>query len=294
MSAGYSYSWENVNNAGFVIGSGVQVDSLSAGIYVLLADYNNTSGCTVTDTLEVIEYSAIMNTVAIDNVDCYGGSTGSILASSFGTISPYSYTWSSGQITPLASNLSAGSYALTVEDGNNCEREFTYNVTEPQALSVNITEISYVLTAGTPSGGTLPFSYSWREQANPLISLGSAITYTVATYGSYYVVVTDANGCIIESNIFEYIGTSIGQLSSGIALSIYPNPFKQETTVDFGREVSQASLKVVDVFGKLIQEHSVRDTDKYILKRENKASGIYFIEIEVEQKEKVIFKLSVN
>ena len=48
------------------------------------------------------------------------------------------------------------------------------------------------------------------------------------------------------------------------------------------------------MFGKLIQEHSVRDTDKYILKRENKASGVYFIEIEVEQKEKVIFKLSVN
>ncbi len=294
LSAGYSYSWENANNTGVIISSGVQADGLSAGVYVLLADYNNTFGCTVTDTLEIIEYSAIMNTVTIDNVDCYSGITGSILASSSGTISPYSYAWSSGQITPLANNLSAGSYTLTVEDGNDCERDFTYNVTEPQALSVNITESSYVLTAGTPSGGTAPYSYSWIEQTFPLISIGSAITYTVGNYGSYSVIVTDANGCVVESNIFEYIGTSIGQLSSGIALSIYPNPFKQETTVDFGREVKQASLRVVDVFGKLIQEHSVRDTDKYILKRENKASGIYFIEIEVEQKEKVIFKLSVN
>jgi hypothetical protein len=94
--------------------------------------------------------------------------------------------------------------------------------------------------------------------------------------------VTDGNGCLVESNIFEYIGTSIGQLSSGVALNIYPNPFKQETTVDFGKEVKQANLRVVDVFGKLIEEHSVIETDKYILKRENKASGIYFIEIEVE------------
>jgi hypothetical protein len=281
-STGYSYSWENLNNVGVAIASGFQADSLAAGIYILLADYNNTSGCTVTDTLEIIEHSAIMNTVTIENIDCYGGSTGSILASSFGTVSPYSYTWSSGQITPLASNLSAGSYTLTVVDGNNCERDFTYNITEPQALSVNITESSYVLTAGTPFGGTLPFTYSWREQSNPTTSLGNGITYTVSNYGTYYVIVTDGNGCLVESNIFEYIGTSIGQLSSGVALSIYPNPFKQETTVDFGKEVKQANLRVVDVFGKLIEEHSVIDTDKYILKRENKASGIYFIEIEVE------------
>jgi len=295
LNTGYSYSWENVNNAGVVIGSGVQVDSLVAGIYVLLANYNNTLGCTVSDTLEVIEYSAIMNTVTIEPVDCYGESTGSILASSSGTIPPYSYIWSSGQTTTLASNLSADSYTLIVTDGNSCEREFTYSITEPQALSVNITESSYVLTAGTPLGGTLPFSYSWREQSNPTVSIGTGITYIVANYGIYYVVVTDGNGCIVESNTFESIGTTgVDQLSSGVALSIYPNPFRKETTVDFGKEVKQASIKLVDVFGKLIEEHNVTDTDKHILKRENKASGIYFMEIEVEQKEKVIYKLIIK
>jgi hypothetical protein len=39
---------------------------------------------------------------------------------------------------------------------------------------------------------------------------------------------------------------------------------------------------VVDVFGKLIGDYRVTNTDKYILKRENKASGIYFMEIEVD------------
>ena len=77
-------------------------------------------------------------------------------------------------------------------------------------------------------------------------------------------------------------------------MSIYPNPFKEETTVDFGKEIKAASIKVVDVFGKLIEEHSVKNTDKHILKRENKASGIYFMEIEVEQKEKTIYKLIIE
>jgi len=47
------------------------------------------------------------------------------------------------------------------------------------------------------------------------------------------------------------------------------------------------------VFGKLIEEHSILNTDKHILKRENKASGIYFVEIEVEDlliKEKLIIE----
>jgi len=283
LNMGYSYSWQNTNNPGFVISTGVQATSLGAGIYVLLADYNNTLGCTTTDTLEILEYSAITNTVTIEHVDCYGESTGSILASASGTVPNYSYTWSSGQTTALASNLSAGTYMVTVEDGNACENIFTYSVTEPQALTVNITESSYVLTAGTPLGGTLPFTYSWREQSTPNASIGTGITYTVANYGIYYVLVTDGNGCTTESNVFEYLPTGIGQVSSGISLSIYPNPFKDETTVDFGRVIKQASVRVVDVFGKIIEEHSITNTGKHILKRENKANGIYFVEIEVEE-----------
>jgi hypothetical protein len=288
----YTYSWQDLNSG--VVSTNATATNLAAGVYVLLADYNNTLGCTSSDTIEIIEYSAITNAVTIEDVDCYGASTGSILASASGTMPNYSYTWSSGQTTELASNLSAGTYVLTVEDGNGCENIFTYNVTEPALLTVNITESSYVLTAGTPLGGTLPFSYSWREQSNPNTSIGTGMTYTVANYGIYYVLVTDGNGCTRESNEFDYIETGFAQVSSDIVLSIYPNPFKDETTIDFGRVVKTVSIKVVDVFGKLIEEHSILNTDKHILKRESKASGIYFVEIEVEQKEKMIYKLIIK
>ena len=296
LSMAYSYSWENVNNTGFVIPPGIQASSLTAGIYVLLADYNNTLGCTTTDTIEIIEYSAITNAVTIEHVDCYGESNGKINAVASSGVSPYTYSWNTNPIqnTAQATGLSAGTYVCTVTDDNTCENIFTYNVTEPQVLTVNITESSYVLTAGTPLGGTAPFSYSWREQSPPNTSIGTGITYTVTSYGIYYVVVTDANGCTAQSNSFEDIGTGISQLSSRIALSIYPNPFREETTVDFGREIQQASIRVVDVFGKLIEEYSIEKTDKHILKRKNKSSGIYFIEIEVEDKEKAIYKLIVE
>ena len=123
--------------------------------------------------------------------------------------------------------------------------------------------------------------------------MGSALSYTVSANGSYYVNVTDAYGCVQSSSITSFGTTSILDLSA-IALSIYPNPFKEETTVDFGREVIQASVRVVDVFGKVIEEYNIRNTDKHILKRENKSSGIYFVEIEVEKQEKATYKLIIE
>jgi hypothetical protein len=264
-NASYTYSWQDLN--GGVVSTSTSANNLAAGVYVLLADYNNTLGCTSSDTIEIIELAEIQNAATIEHVACYGESTGSILASASGTVPTYSYTWISGQTTALASNLSAGTYALTVEDGNGCERNFLHTVTEPALLTVNITESSYVLTAGTILGGTLPVSYSWREQSNPNTSIGTSMTYTVANYGIYYVLVTDGNGCTTKSNSIDLTVTGVGQVSSDIVLSIYPNPFKEETTVDFGRVVKTVSIKVVDVFGKLIEGHSILNTDKHILRR---------------------------
>jgi hypothetical protein len=64
----YSYSWENINNTGVVISTGEQADSLSAGFYVLLADdYNNTPGCTATDTF-VIALGTLGSNVLTTNI----------------------------------------------------------------------------------------------------------------------------------------------------------------------------------------------------------------------------------
>jgi hypothetical protein len=59
--------------------------------------------------------------------------------------------------------------------------------------------------------------------------------------------------------------TSIDDSFSGIDLSIYPNPFKEETTVDFGRTIKQAIIRVVDVYGKLVEEYNLTNTNKHII-----------------------------
>ena len=291
-ATGYSYSWQNAINPGISISTTTQATSLIAGTYVLYAHYadgnnlgQNYSGCTTTDTVSITELSILQSVVTITDVDCYGATTGKLVSGQVsGGTSLYDLEWNPGGVLgDVMNNLTAGTYTLTITDANSCQEVDTFEVTELQALTANITQNGYVLTAGSPIGGTLPFSYSWRKQSNPNTSIATGTTYTVSNYGIYYVLVTDGNGCITESNSFEYEAPPLSiDESASISLSIYPNPFKDETTVDFGRAVKQASVRVVDVFGKLIEEHSITNSDKHILKRENKASGIYFMEIEVE------------
>jgi hypothetical protein len=287
LNTGYSYSWENANNSGVSISTATQVSNLLAGIYVLYAHYTdannlgqNYEGCTTTDTATITQLSAIQSTGVITNVDCYGNATGSIVVSQIvGGTPSYTLQWNPGGQNI---NLTAGTYTLTITDANNCQEVDTFEVTQPQALSASISQNGYVLTANLPNGGTAPFSYSWREQSSSNTHLQGGVTYIVINYGIYYVIVTDANGCISQSNSFEYEDvTGLEDELISLSLSIYPNPFKKETTVDFGRVIKKATISVVDVYGKLIETYLISNTNKHIIKRNNKASGIYFVEIEV-------------
>ena len=298
----YTYIWEDLSDPTFNSSSAI-ASNLFAGNYIVTVQYTDSlgqllTGCNVSsDTLILLDGAEIFITETLHtDVLCHGDNTGVIsVFASGGSGANYTYTWNPSQATNTTLvNLLAGNYTLTIGDGNNCEQSSAFTIVEPQALNVNITQNGYVLTTSNPTGGIAPYSYSWREQSQPNVHLQAGVSYNVYSAGTYYLQVTDGNGCEMNSNSFEYIETGISQVSFDIVLSIYPNPFKDETTVDFGRVVNQASVRVVDVFGKLIEEHSILNTDKHILKRENKASGIYFVEIEVEQQEKVIYKLIIE
>ena len=65
-------------------------------------------------------------------------------------------------------------------------------------------------------------------------------------------------------------------------LMIYPNPFRDQATLDFGKHVDVAELRILDLYGKLIEEVVIKETDKYIIKSSDKAKGVYFVEVEIQ------------
>ncbi|MBS1619598.1 MAG: hypothetical protein JST76_13830, partial [Bacteroidetes bacterium] len=197
------YTWSA--NAGSP-GNSPTASNLAAGIYqVTLTDAN---GCQL-DTFASVAQPASAVTFAtpvfVKNVSCNGGSDGEIRYTVSGGTGTYNYIWSGSAAGSGndATNLSAGSYDVTISDANGCSVTNTEVVTEPTAVTITAQSqtnatcssnsdgtASLTVTGGTPGG---VYTYSWT----PSVSSGNTATGLAA--GSYTVVVSDNNSCSVQT-----------------------------------------------------------------------------------------------
>ncbi len=159
------------------------------------------NGCTTTTAVNISNIGGPSATSSKINVACNGGLTGSATAIASGGTSPYTYSWApSGGTNATASGLSAGTYTCTVTDKKGCLTFDTVTITQPTAITNNIT--SQHSTCGnsngsakvTASGGTGAFTYSWTPGGNTNANISGL------SAGTYSVTVTDANGCTITAS----------------------------------------------------------------------------------------------
>lgn len=198
----YSYAWSTGQTS-------PTITNLSAGIYTVTVADNNT--CSQVITYQISEPPALSNTETITNVNCFGGTDGHIDITVFGGTLHYSYLWSNSATTQDLNNLSAGTYDVTISDGNNCTIEKSYQIHEPSQVSVveTITNIDcFADDSGEISlivnGGTAPYSYTWSSgETTNIITAKSA--------GNYSVTVADANNCL---HSFSYTITQPSQTIS--------------------------------------------------------------------------------
>ena len=204
----YSYMWSN----------GMMTDSiagLAASTYMVTV--TDANGCMAIDSVVITEPMLFTASSAFTNVNCNGGSDGTMTITGMGGTMPYSYTWSDTTIgnTGSATGLVAGSYTVTVTDANACTTYvFTETITEPAmpvALSATTGNIGCIGDSTgsidlTVMGGTAGYSYSWSNGANSQDLTGLPV-------GTYTVTVTDANGCT------ETLTRTITQ-AAGIATNI--------------------------------------------------------------------------
>lgn len=195
---GYSYSWSNNQfSLSFTTSS---ISGISAETYrVTVTDSRN---CSTTRTVLINQplepLTAITN---ITNVNCFGGSDGSIEVVPNGGTNPYTYSWDNGSTNNPLTSLNAGSYIFTVTDDNSCEYTDTALVTEPLApldVTFTVKNVSCFLgidgeVTANVTGGTIPYNFDWNN--------GTYFVQTISnvTAGNYDVVVTDVNGCTFAS-----------------------------------------------------------------------------------------------
>jgi gliding motility-associated-like protein len=193
----YAYQWSNGSTT-------TSTGSVPAGSYqVTVTDAN---GCIVNSNSIVVNEPASpvsANASSIASVSCFGGSDGSINVSVSGGTSPYNYQWSNGSISKDLSNVAFGSYTLTVTDANGCTFVLNASVSQPPAplVASTITATAVTCFGGSdgaaqvlPTGGTAPYGYSWSSGSTAAVANG-------LSFGSYSVIVTDANGCSAVGNV---------------------------------------------------------------------------------------------
>ncbi|MDF1673719.1 MAG: PKD domain-containing protein [Vicingaceae bacterium] len=143
-----------------------------------------------------VTVTGFTSTTSVTSANC-GASNGSAVVFPQGGNAPYTYNWSSGSNNQIANGLAAGQYTITVTDANGCTSLDTVTISPgsaPGNISLNSINVACFgdstgsITANV-NGGQQPYVYLWSNG-------GTTPTINNLIAGTYWVHVTDANGCI--------------------------------------------------------------------------------------------------
>ena len=188
-TAPYTYLWSN----GQTTPTNTQ---LCPGPYSV--EVRDSWGCRSTATGSVNDgIDIIIDMSNVNDVSCAGGNDGSATANATTGEPPFTYSWNTAPVqnTPTASNLTAGTYTVTVTDNKGCTKTQNVTINQPPPLAANATSTPAACGAsdGTAtvnaSGGTGPYTYSWAPSGQ------TGATANGLAPGIHTATVTDANGC---------------------------------------------------------------------------------------------------
>jgi Zn-dependent metalloprotease len=187
-TAGYTFAWTGG-------ATGTSVSNLSSGSYTVTV--TDSKGCTATKAFSVTQPTSLPSaTVTPTAVSCFGGTNGAASVTGSGGTAGYTYAWTGGATGTSVSNLSSGSYTVTVTDSKGCTATKAFSVSQPTSLpSATVTPTAVSCFGGTNgaasvtgSGGTAGYTYAWTGGAT-----GTSVSNLNS--GSYTVTVTDSKGC---------------------------------------------------------------------------------------------------
>lgn len=179
---------------------------LTAGNHV--AQVEDANGCLHTFNFTLNEPAVLGLSSNIVNLTCFNDFSGSFTIVASGGTAPYQYSFDGGATytaSPSNNFIPAGTYNLEVLDNNNCSVTGTAIVTQPDELVFqNFTTVNascFGVCDGQvqafPAGGTVSglYNFNW---SNSLAGPAQA-TATNICDGTYSVIITDDNGCTIDT-----------------------------------------------------------------------------------------------
>jgi hypothetical protein len=197
--------------------------NLSSGTYTVRID--DSLGCTRTFNNLFVDTGTSIRVVATSTSTCNGLANGTITVSPTTGTGPYLFSLNgyNGPAVPdgsqgTFSQLTAGSYTISIQDAGNCSGSIA-NVVVASNTSINAS------TSTTPascdqasdgsitvnaSGGTAPYQFTLRNQNDSVLSRSNNNVFSGLAPGNYRVTIIDSLGCSLDSILFA-------QVSAGIA-----------------------------------------------------------------------------
>src|SRR4029077_3215741 len=144
-------------------------------------------------------------------------------------VSPYTYTWSSGQTTSTASGLTAGSYSVTVLDSYGCSVSDTFTV---HAGSFNIT------SSATPTNINL--GDSTFLQATVFDSISSS------SYSSSYTIAWSPSGSVTNPDSLTTYAHPAATTTYTVTATTLCGTFTDTVTIDVNPLTGIGAITAID------------------------------------------------
>lgn len=202
-TAPYTYTW---STGGYT----EDLSNLESGYYTVKVV--DGKGCAVTANYTVTTKTFQVPRTVVQPA-CEGESNGSItLLEPTGGTAPYTYQWSNGETGPALTDLSAGSYTVTITDATGCSKTLSLSISDPAPIVATASvssnacneEGSYLIDLEV-SGGTKPYSFQWSNGP-------STEDVQELSGGTYTVVITDGKGCSISEDVIVVAGPALACL----------------------------------------------------------------------------------
>jgi len=198
----YWFSWENLADSSSFGGNNPTVDGLASGMYSVTV--NDNDGCLDSLIVEIAEPDSLGALAEVASVpNCTDANGGSINLTLDGGTPGYSYIWSNADTTQNPSNLSAGTYTVTVTDDGGCQAMSEVTILEDTEPPIALAAVEDTITCYAPevmidgSGSSEGGSYDISWDGPGIVSGGNSLTPQVDQAGAYVMTITNTdNGCI--------------------------------------------------------------------------------------------------
>ncbi|PSK92065.1 T9SS type A sorting domain-containing protein [Taibaiella chishuiensis] len=275
---GSTYLWDN--------GTTNQTRQVNAsGTYFVKV--TNTSNCSKTDTINVLVNPIPVVNLGNDTAFCQGNT----LVLDAGNPGAH-YLWNNGTTAQTLAASTTGNYSVVVTDNNSCKGTDNINIIVKSAPSGTINAVygdtsTYTFNVLNPQ---FVQQYTWNFGDGSPTKTGAVVQHRYAHNGIYLVTLNLGGECgenvgrSVSVDVFDAGGgTGIVKIDNPNDLALYPNPAKDQITIENKNGLKLLHITAYNLLGQMVYSRDAESNDKHRMVMTGIAPGMYTLKIETDK-----------